>query len=229
MPVTKKRINIMPQLIHPIKAQYGKNSSILLVISGVCGTTVFVVLGIYNPSGIALYAALAGFFAGFAATALFKTQETQDEVLNHRRNIAGPLVHRSRLLLESRKSDAPEFISRLAMFEELEDSEHFAFLSQELQGTYLDCVEEGEKHLKVLTGEAKVTVIPNTFGITAENIDGKDISFRPLARLLRMLMEGCRREARLAAPLRTLRAGRERSVKIGKFVLYTTIEETSAD
>jgi hypothetical protein len=187
-----------------------------------------VVLGIYYPSGVALYGALAGFFAGFAATALFKTQQTQDEVLNHRRSIAGPLVHRCRLLLKSRKSDAAEFADCLARFEELEDSEHFSFLSDELQGAYLDCVDEGEKHLKVLIGELKVTAIPSDFEFT-KNIDEKDISFRPLARLLRMLMEGCRREARLAAPLRTLRGGYERQKKIWKFVLYTIYEETSSD
>lgn len=230
MPVTKKRTDVMPQLVQPIKRRLERSSTIVLVVSGICGTIAFVLLGILYPSDVAIFAALAGFFAGFTSTAVFRTQETQDEILDHRRKIASPLVHRSRALLQCRHSNADDFRERFAKFQEVEDSEHFAFLSDDLQGMYLDCVEEGVKHFKLLTGELEVRVIPNDFGITAGSIDEqKDITFYPLEMLLRRLIDDCRREAKMTAPMRTMRVGQERTRKIGRFVLYRKYEETSAD
>jgi len=187
-----------------------------------------VVIGVNNPSVVVLSAALAGFFAALTSTAIFKTQEKKAQILSHLRRMLGPLVHHSKVLLESCDVDAQEFRTRLSRFEQLEDSEDFGFLSDELQGTYIDCVEEGRKYGKILSGELTVTVIPNDFGITSESID-RGTMFAPVGRLLRMLIEGCRHEAKVPAPLRTLRIGREGTKKIGRFVLYKTFEETSAD
>jgi hypothetical protein len=196
------------------------------VVLGISGAVVFATIGIYNPNVVALFAALAAFFAALTSTAIFKTQETDAEILNHRRRMLGPLVHRSKALLESPQLDIQEFRMRFSRFEELEDSEDFGFLSDELQGTYLDCVDEGTRCGKILSGELKVTVVPNDFGITSESI-GKDTIFAPFGRLLRMLIADCRREAKVPAPMRTLRIIETQSKKIGRLVLYKTIIETS--
>lgn len=227
MSVTKKRTVVMPQLAEPVKRRFGRvPSTVILATLGICGTIVFVALGIYNPSVVTICAALAAFFAAFTSTAIFKSQETEAEILTYKRKMLGPLVRRSKALLESKDVSIEDFRTRFALFEQLEDSENFAFLSDELQGTYIDCVEEGRKYGKVLSGESTVTAIPNDFGITGESI-GKDTIFAPFGRLLRMLIDDCTREAKVSKPMRTLRSVEIRSRKIGRLVLYKTIEEAS--
>jgi len=217
-----------PQFVNPIRSFSRKLPfTRWATLVGILGAVAIASFAVYLPGQAALFGALAAFFAATASTALFKAHETEVDLLNHRKRIAGPLIYRAQALVEG--VERTEFEKRFASFKQLQESEEFGFLGNEIQGTYLDCIDLAEEHYKALKGELKADVIPNDFGITAENVDLKKITLAPLWRVVNLLVGECRREARVSRPLRTLRVGEIRTKKIGPLILYRKKKEQSAD
>jgi len=225
---TKTEREVLPQLAQRLKRWSSKVAFTQKVaVVGVAGAILLAVAVFQNPSLVGLFASLAGFFAGLAATAFFKSYEAEADLVNHRRKLLGPLEFRGKALVEDSDLDYGEYEKCFRSFRELQDSEEFGFLSDNVQGIYLDCVDLARKYGQAIKGELKASVIPNDF-YTADDIDVKQITRAPLSRLVNLLSDHCRLEAKAPRPHRTLRMGVIQERKIGRLILYRKTVEKSA-
>jgi hypothetical protein len=224
----KTKWEILPQLA-PLKRWSQRIAFTQKVaVIGVGGAILLAVLVIQNPSLVGLFASLAGFFAGLAANAFFKGYENEADLVNHRRKLLGPIEYRAKALVEDHDLDYIEYEKRFRSFKELQDSEEFGFLSDDVQGIYLDCVDLAKKYGQAIKGELKVSVIPNDF-FKPEDYDVKQVARTPLSRVLDLLRTHCRVEAKTPSPIRTLKIGTEKEKKLGRLILYRKTVQTSAD
>jgi hypothetical protein len=198
-----------------------------VAIVGVAGAILLALVGVQNPTLVGLFAALAGFFAGLAATAFFKSYEAEVDLVTHRRKLLGPLEFRGKSLVEDHDLDYIEYENRFKSFKEIQDSEEFGFLTDNVQGIYLDCIDLARKYGQAIKGELKASVIPNDF-FTADDTDVKQIARAPLSRLVNLLSDHCRLEAKVPRPHRTLRMGEIQEKRIGRLILYRKTVEKSA-
>lgn len=111
----------------------------------------------------------------------------------------------------------------------MQDSEHFAFLGDNLQGFYLDCIDVADLHLAALRNEITITTLENDFGIKHDSNDAKEITHVQLVRMTTLLLDRCRIDAKLPRPLRTLQMQKVRTRKLGPLVLYRITEDSKPD
>jgi len=225
----KTKVEVLPQLIQPLtqwlrKFSFTQKSAVV----GIFGAIVIALLAIRVPTLAAFLGALAGFFAAVASTAFFKAHETQADLLNSQRRIIGPLEYRAKALVEDPDMNYDEFVKRFDRFKQLQELGEFGFLSDNVRGIYSDCIDLAKDYGLALKGELKPEVVPNEFGITADNIDAKQVTRAPLSRLVGLLVRHCRSEAGVPQPMRTLRMGTISIKRIGRLILYRKTEMKGA-
>jgi hypothetical protein len=223
----RERLEVLPQVAQPINRLSGKFSFTQRAsIVGVVGVIVFGLIGMSSPSLLTLSAALVGYFAAVASAGFFKSYEREAELVDHRRRLVGPLESQAKSLTEYNLSNTPnEFAKRFESFKRVQDSEHFAFLSDNLQGIYLDCIDMADLHLAALRNQVTITTLENDFGIKHDSNDAKEITRVQLIRMTTLLLDHCRIDAKLPRPRRTLQIQKVRTKKLGPLVLYRITED----